>query len=689
MSINSLINNLLNIKIMNSSNGEMDPKLMWSPGMFGTTKMDVFRNIINEKFDLELSSYSDLYQWSVDNYADFWEQFSNFSDIIYTSPYETVVDKSKTIDELPEWFSGAKLNYAQNVLEKPENSDPNKAAVFVISESQTHIERVTFGDLKSRVTSLVSAMRKYGISAGDRVVGYLPNGREAIEAFLATSAIGAIWSSTSPDFGISGVLERLRQIKPKILFSVDSVVYNGKRHNHLDKLSQLMSSLDSIERVIISPLKTPDDNNNNNQLNDFMKTIKCQTYDQFLAEGDHQKSITYFDAPFNHPLCILFSSGTTGEPKCLVHSVGGTLIQHLKEHILHGNVGSNDTMLFYTTTGWMMWNWMVSALAAGSALVVYDGSPFKPTSTSLWDVIDKIGVTILGASPKGLQTMQELGLKPRESHHLERLHTILSTGAPLNDKLFEYVYTSIKTDILLGSISGGSDIISCFAGQNPTIGVHSGEIQARNLGMAVECWDHNGTNVINQKGELVCVKPFPSMPTMLWNDPKGNKYRNAYFSQFKGVWTHGDFCLINGNTNGIQMLGRSDGTLNPNGIRFGSSEIYNIIDTIDEIDDSVCVSQYNDKNEERVVLFVKMKADFDFNKTIVDKIRTEIRNRLSPRHIPAVILQVTDIPYTINGKKIEVAIKRIIAGKEVTNRNAIANPESLEYFNNCIEISKL
>ncbi|XP_048099975.1 acetoacetyl-CoA synthetase [Alosa alosa] len=658
----------------------MESKAMWYPDSKKNTQMDRFRSQVNRDFGLNLANYDDLYQWSIQNYQEFWAEVWRFCGVVSSRKYEEVIDVSKKISEVPEWFKGSRLNYAENLLK---HKDQDKVALYATTEASEDITKVTFGELRRQVALFAAAMRKMGVRTGDRVVGYLPNGVHAIEAMLAAASIGAIWSSTSVDFGVNGVLDRFSQIQPKLIFSVPAVRYNCKVHDHMDKLISVVKGLPDLEKVVIIPYVC------SRQEIDLSRVPNSVYLEDFLAtgmEGDHPPQLEFEQLPFSHPLFIMYSSGTTGAPKCMVHSAGGTLIQHLKEHILHGNMTSSDVIIYYTTTGWMMWNWLVSSLAVGASVVLYDGSPLVPTPNVLWDLVDELGITIFGTGAKWLAVLEERNLKPANTHNLRSLHTILSTGSPLKPQSYDYVYRSIKSNVLLGSISGGTDIISCFMGQNVTLPVHRGEIQARNLGMAVEAWSMEGTPVWGESGELVCLKPIPCQPTHFWNDESGIKYRKAYFSTYPGVWAHGDYCQINPKTGGIVMLGRSDGTLNPNGVRFGSSEIYNIVEAFEEVSDSLCVPQYNKDGEERVILFLKMAPNKPFSPELVQKIRGAIRAALSARHVPALLLETVDIPYTISGKKVEVAVKQVIAGKEVTQRGAFSNPDSLDLYKNLPEL---
>ncbi|KAM9394106.1 acetoacetyl-CoA synthetase isoform 2-T2 [Pholidichthys leucotaenia] len=618
---------------------DMESKVLWYPDSKRDTQMDKFRMQVNGGYGLNLANYSELFQWSVDCYPEFWAEVWRFCGLVSSKPYEAVVDASKQISDVPEWFKGARLNYAENLLK---HADQDKVALYAATEANEEIVKVTFGELRRDVAVFAAAMRKMGVQTGDRVVGYLPNGIHAVEAMLAAASIGAIWSSTSVDFGVNGVLDRFSQIQPKLIFSVAAVVYNGKTHDHMEKLTNVVKGLPDLKKVVVIPYARA------KHETDLSKIPNSVYIDEFLASGcgdaGQFPQLEFEQLPFHHPLFIMYSSGTTGAPKCMVHSAGGTLIQHLKEHILHGNMTASDVIIYYTTTGWMMWNWLVSALAVGASVVLYDGSPLMPTPNVLWNLTDQLGITIFGTGAKWLSVLQERNLKPSETHNLQSLHTILSTGSPLKPQSYDYVYRCIKSTVLLGSISGGTDIVSCFMGQNPAVPVYRGEIQTRNLGMAVEAWN------------------------------------------LDGVWAHGDYCKINPKTGGIVMLGRSDGTLNPNGVRFGSSEIYNIVEAFEEVSDSLCVPQYNADGEERVILFLKMASCNPFSPELVAKIKGAIRKALSARHVPALVLETRDIPYTISGKKVEVAVKQVIAGREVAQRGAFSNPDSLDLYKNIPEL---
>ncbi|GAB1600667.1 acetoacetyl-CoA synthetase-like [Argonauta hians] len=651
---------------------------LFTPSHNRLTQMDKLRELINEKYSKQLATYQDFHKWSCDHYAEFWEEVWHSTGVVYTKKYDLVIDKNATIDEIPTWFPGSTLNYAENLL----RFNDDRVAIYATREGSNVIEKRTFAELHQNVAVYASAMRQMGVVKGDRVAGYLPNCCEAIEAMLAAASIGAIWSSTSPDFGTEGVLERFSQIQPKLLFTVNAVFYNNKVHDHLKKVKQVVQGLSHLQKVVIIPFIL-------DQISLTDIPLSC-LLNEFLESPPNDNKVPFLQfepLPFNHPLFIMYSSGTTGPPKCIVHSAGGTLLKHLEEHCIQSDVSRDDIVFYYTTTGWMMWNWLVSCMALGCAIVLYDGSPLMPHPGVLWDLVDNVGITIFGTGAKWLSLIQKKGLKPAESHDLQTIQMILSTGSPLTPQSYAYVYTHIKNDILLGSISGGTDIIACFMGQNCTIPVYRGEIQSFHLGCAMECWDQSGNPVLGESGELVCTKPFPSMPIYFWNDPDNKKYKQAYFSKFKGVWVQSDFCKINPDTGGIVMLGRSDGTLNPNGIRFGSAEIYQAVDTFPMIQDSLCVAQRNkDGSDERAILFIKMAEGQKFTNNLKANICSHIRTCLSSRHVPAYVLPITDIPYTINGKKVETAVSKILSGHKITERGALSNPSSLDLYSNIEEL---
>ncbi|KAJ1962517.1 hypothetical protein GGI12_002601 [Dipsacomyces acuminosporus] len=669
---------------------------LWAPKNPAATNTHRFRQHVNEKRGLKLDSYESLYAWSVTDIEAFWSAVWDYTGTVFSENYTAVLEQGKTMDQIPRWFLGAKFNYAENVLRSA--ADNQRTAIHALGEGRA-LRKITFAQLHEQVRLCASAMRRAGVVAGDRVAGYIPNVAEAVVLALSAASIGAIWSSTSLDFGATAVLDRFAQIEPKLLFSTDATGYNGKTYSHMEKLSAVAKGLPSAKQVVIIPF-------GDGQSRDVSSVPNACWWDDFISTADKSAALQFEQLPFDHPLYILFSSGTTGKPKCLVHSTGGMLLQHRKEHQISQDLGPEDTLFYYTTTGWMMWNWLVGALSVGSAIVLYEGSPFKPAVGTLWSLVDDLGITAFGTSAKYIQSLEDMDYKPKEHHDLSTLKAIYSTASPLKPNSFDFTYNHIKSDVCLSSITGGTDICSLFCGSNMALPVYRGEVQARGLGMAVESWIGDRQPVLDQSGDLVCTKPFPCMPVYFWGDEGNKRYRSAYFDHYPNVWYHGDFVIIDGATGGVHMLGRSDGTLNPAGVRFGSAELYNIVDTYEEISDSLVVGQKQGVDE-RVLMFLQMAEGHAFSMDIVKRISAHIRNQLSPRHVPAVIAPVYGgIPYTVNGKKVEIAVKRLVSdlyrvaqecGPEAAVKSVkvdekttstLANPESLDQFYNMPELLK-
>ena len=636
---------------------------MWQPNREQITgsQMVQFMAFINSRYELAIENYSQLYQWSIDQVEDFWSSFWDFSQIIYHSPYHSVVDD---INKMPgaKWFEGTTLNFAENLLRYRDT----KIAIQFYGEDGRQFS-LTYKELYNQVSQLSQSMREMGIVKNDRVIGFMSNIPETVIAMLAAASIGAIWSSCSQDFGIKGVLDRFSQIKPKLIFAAERYQYNGKQIDCLLKLQNIIAKLPSIEKIVIIPFT------GNPELPEMGNTI---LWNDFLSHDSRE--IQFEALPFGHPLYILYSSGTTGLPKSIVHSAGGTLIQHLKEHRLHTDLTRDDTIFYFTTCGWMMWNWLITSLATGATIVLYDGSPFYPDGTALLQMADKLKITVFGTSAKFITSLESAEIKPKQISSFQKLRLILSTGSPLAEESFDFVYDHWKKDVQLASISGGTDIISCFALGNPILPVYRGELQCKGLGMKVESFDEFGNSVINNKGELVCTQGFPSMPIFFWNDKDGTNYKMAYFNKFSDIWHHGDYIEIN-ERGGVKIYGRSDTTLNPGGVRIGTAEIYQAVERFSEVMDSVVIGQPWSKDE-RIVLFLKMKDGNQLSKELTKKIRKTIRESCSPRHVPEKIIPIKDIPYTINGKKVELAVKQVILNQEIKNKDSLANPEALDYY---------
>ena len=640
-------------------------RLLWEPSeqRIKQTNMYRFMTAINEKHQKEFSTYSELHKWSIDHIPEFWEAMWDFADIIASQKADRVVDD---LEKMPgaRWFPGARLNFAENLLRYRDE----RTALIFNGESQVS-KKMTYAQLYDEVARIADSLRNAGIKPGDRIVGFMPNMPETIVAMLAATSLGATWSSCSPDFGIKGVLDRFGQIKPKVLFTADGYFFKGKRIDCLERIANILKDLPSIEKIVVVPYTENEP--------DVHVVPNAVIYSDFRSHVSGL-TIAFEQLPFDHPLYIMYSSGTTGLPKCMVQSSGGILIHHIKELMLHTDLKREDTIFYFTTCGWMMWNWLVSSLAIGATLVLYDGNPFHPSPDVLWQMAQDEKVTVFGTSAGYIAALQNSGLKPGNVYDLSPLRAVLSTGSPLSDEGFDFIYDAVKSDLQLASIAGGTDINGCFALGNPMGPVYAGELQCRGLAMNVKAFDENGQSAVKQQAELVCTAPFPSMPIYFWEDPDGKKYHSAYFDVYPNVWRHGDYIVIT-KRGGVIMFGRSDATLNPGGVRIGTAEIYRQIDLIDDVADSVVVGQ-NWNNDVRVILFVKMAEGVDLTEDLMQKIRTTIRTNASPRHVPAKIIPVADIPYTLNMKKVEIAVKKVIQGQPVTNKDALINPEALDCY---------
>ncbi len=613
--------------------------------------------------------YESLYRWSIDRSEHFWREFWDFSGIRATTPYQSVLTDPQRMPGA-RWFEGARLNFADNLL----RPDYRGTAIVFHSERGDRIE-LSWDELRSQVASLARALEAAGVGPGDRVAGLLPNRPEAVVAMLAAASLGAVWSSCSPDFGANAVLDRFGQIGAKVLFVTDGYFYNGKTIDCLPTVAQVVSRLDTVQAVVVVGYVDPEP--------DLTRVPGARHYRDLVAGEPTERS--YRPLPFAHPLYIMYSSGTTGIPKCIVHGAGGTLIQHLKEHQLHCDIKPGDPVFYFTTTGWMMWNWVVSALASGATLVLFDGAPLYPDPGVLWRIAERERLKVFGTSAKYLSALEKSGYRPAGNVFLSHLASVLSTGSPLAPSSFDFVYEHIKADLQLSSIAGGTDIIACFAVGNPMLPVYRGELQCRGLGMAVDVFDDEGEPVLEEKGELVCTAPFPSMPVSFWNDPGDARYRAAYFERYPGVWCHGDYAEMT-ERGGMIIHGRSDAILNPGGVRIGTAEIYRIVEKFDEVAEAIAVGQ-EWEGDVRVVLFVRLQPGFRLDADLVERVRRAVRQQASPRHAPAKVLQVADIPRTRSGKIVEVTVRDVIHGRAAINTDALANPEALELFKNRVELT--
>ncbi|HUQ52094.1 MAG TPA: acetoacetate--CoA ligase [Gammaproteobacteria bacterium] len=634
---------------------------IWQPSVERSEASNLRRFIVANRERLRGDDYAALYDWSVAQPAEFWAAVWQFCEVRASRRYDTVLRDGARMPGA-KWFEGARLNFAENLLEH----DATGAALIFANERGERAE-LEWDELRAQVASVAARLRALGVGKGDRVAAFIANRPEAVVAMLATASIGAVWSSCSPDFGVDAVLDRFGQIEPKVLFVTDGYFYNGKTIDSLPTVRAVAAQLQGLAAVVVVPYLT--------KKPDVQGLPNAQLFATLLEQ---RAELRYEAVAFDDPLYILYSSGTTGVPKCIVHGVGGTLLQHRKEHALHTDIRAGDVVFYFTTCGWMMWNWLVTALASQATLVLYDGAPLHPDPGILWRLAERERISVFGTSAKYLSALEKAGFERPAQRGLPALRSILSTGSPLAPSSFDYVYRSIKADVQLASIAGGTDLISCFALGNPLLPVYRGELQCRGLGMRVEIFTPDGRPVREQKGELVCTAPFPSMPIGFWNDVNGRKYRAAYFERFANVWHHGDYAELTAH-DGIVIYGRSDAILNPGGVRIGTAEIYRIVEQFAEVAESIVVGQeWGD--DTRVVLFVRLQPGATLDSGLERRLREAIKTKASPRHVPAKILAVADIPRTMNGKIVELAVREAIHGRPIGNRDALANPQALEHF---------
>ena len=649
-------------------------KPLWVPSEERVKSANITRFIsfVDKKYGLEIDSYNRLYEWSIENMSDFWGAMWEFGKIKASRMYTVVVDD---LGKFPgaNWFVGARMNFAENLLRyKDEN------VAFVFKRETQKPARMTYAELYDSVTRLAKPLRKIGVAPGDRVAAYMPNLIETAVAMLAATSIGAIWSSCGPELGPGAVVDRLSQIEPKVLFTVGGYPYKGQVFDVLPRLEKIAEGVPSLEKIVVLPYVV--------EKPGISRVPNAVLYDDFVSQETPREAL-FEQLPSNHPVYIMFSSGTTGKPKCMVQGACGILINHLKELILHTDLKREDRIFYITTPSWMMWNWLISSLAVGATVVLYDGNPLYPDWSILWRLVQDEKITIFGCSASYINYLKGVGAKPGKTYDLSSLREISQTGSPLSSEGFEYVYRAIKEDLHFNSIAGGTDINGCFAAGSPIQPVYAGELQGPALGMKVKAYDEQGKAVVDQEAELVCEAPAPSMPIYFWNDPDGKRYRDAYFSVYPSVWRHGDWIIVHGDTGGITFLGRSDFTLKPSGVRIGPAEIYNVVEKFEEVADSLAAGQ-DWKGEQRVILFIKMAQGYQLTEDLKDKIRRALREEASPRHVPALILEAPDIPYTFNMKKVESAVMNILNGRPVTNRDALINPESLSFYEKTLPVLK-
>jgi acetoacetyl-CoA synthetase len=642
---------------------------LWTPSPERIRQANIshFLDHVRAEIAPDVSTQQGLYRWSIEHPEKFWPQVWAFCGIKASKHWDKVLEHGGRMPGA-KWFTGSRLNFAENLLRY---RDDRIALVFRGEKGQR--VALSYKELYKQVAGCADALRRSGVKSGDRVAGFMPNRHETVIAMLATTSLGAVWSSCSPDFGLNGVLDRFGQIEPKVLITTDGYNYANKTIDSLERIRGVLEKLPSVQQVVVVPYVSA--------APDISAIPRATLWKDYLTDATE---VQFDQLPFDHPIYIMYSSGTTGVPKCIVHGAGGTLIQHLKELVLHTDLKREDVLFYFTTCGWMMWNWLVSGLAVGATVLLYDGSAFHPSTDILWKVAEEEGISIFGTSAKYLAAAEKFSVKPKAKYKLARLRTLTSTGSPLLPENAEYVYREISRDICLSSISGGTDIVSCFALGNPTLPVYAGELQCRGLGMAVEIWDEDGKALRGVPGELVCVKPFPSMPVFFWNDPEGKKYHEAYFEQYPNVWRHGDWAMLTEH-GGLIIYGRSDATLNPGGVRIGTAEIYRQVEKLPEIIESLVVGQ-DWENDVRVILFVRMREGAALDDALRDRIRKTIRSETTPRHVPAKIIAVADIPRTISGKITELAVRNVIHGRPVKNTDALANPQALEHYRDLPEL---
>ncbi len=641
-------------------------KPLWTPSEQRKQQANLTRFIeqVNARYHLHLASYADLYNWSVNNIPDFWQAVWDFVEIKAARPFDAVV---KDLSMFPgaQWFPGAQLNFAENLLRY---RDDHLAFIF---KGETQVSRrMTYAELYDAVARLSRSLKEMGIGAGDRVVGYMPNLIETVVCMLAASSLGAVWSSCATDIGPAAAIERLGQVEPKVMITADGYFYKGKTFDTLEHAAEVARGIPSLQKVIVVSYTRP-----RAEISFIPNAVH---YDDFCSKETNLE-IPFTPLPFDHPQYIMFSSGTTGKPKCLVQGAGGVLINHLKELILHTDLKRSDRIFYITSCSWMMWNWLISSLAVGATVVLYDGNPNYPDPGAMWKLIQDEKITIFGCSASYLHFLKKEGFSPRREYDLSSLREISQTGSPLSPEGFEYVYREIKPDLHFNSISGGTDINGCFAAGSPLLPVYAGELQSPALGMKIKAYDEKGSPIYDEQGELVCEAPSPSMPLYFWNDPDGSKYHKAYFDVYPGVWRHGDYVLIHSDTGGVTFYGRSDAVLKPSGVRIGTAEIYAQMEKLPEIADSLAIGQ-NYQDDQRVILFVKLAPGYSLTDELKEKIKKTLRENASPRHVPALILEAPDIPYTLNMKKVESAVTNILNGRVVTNREALINPSALDFY---------